>query len=286
MSRTLALIVVAALVALVAAPAQARPRDSAREIRALKTQLREARATIRSKSRALERRADALTDARNRLAQAAREIATLQTTVTTRTAERDQARQAARRPTELERAVTQVSREVTYAQMLDASWPREALVAHVAMNYVAGHVTAAAYGYLNAVSGTPPAATAESVLAAGAGICGHASLTYAAILHRFNIPVRSVQFYYPDNVNNHIAVEVYYGGGWHYYDPTWDAYYADGDDVLSITEARSRPDAQSLLPPGRCAVLALGRAPGGHGGAGWETDQATRVEIDSQPFPY
>ena len=69
-----------------------------------------------------------------------------------------------------------------------------------------------------------PLPTAESALATGSGICGNAALTFAAIVKRFNVLVGSVQFYYADGINNHIADEAYYGGAWHYYDPTWGAF--------------------------------------------------------------
>ena len=286
MKQLLAVALMAAIASLVAAPADARSPHATREIRQLKAQLRHAHASIRRKSRALERRSQELARARAGLAQAATQIAALEATLSRQTTECGQSLTAARGPTELVRAVTQVDREVTYVQLLNPSSSREALIAQSAMNYISGHVTAPAYGYLNVVAGTPPAAMAESVLQAGAGICGHAALTYAAILHRFNIPVRSVQFYYPDGVSNHIADEAYYDGDWHYYDPTWGAFYADGDDVLSITEARNRPDAQSLLRQYDTLFWRWVERRQGVPELGRETDPATRVEIDKQPFPY
>ena len=62
---------------------------------------------------------------------------------------------------------------------------REALIAHAAMSYVVGHVSAPAYGYMNGIQGVRPTPTGDGVLRAGAGICGHAALTFAAIVKRF-----------------------------------------------------------------------------------------------------
>src|SRR5919198_546420 len=138
----------------------------------------------------------------------------------------------------------QVRREVVHSEyvLTEAGVPyqHEAIVAQAALSYVVGHVSAPAYGYMNKTLGIRPQPTAEGVLTVGAGICGHAALTFAAIVKRFKIPVRSVQFYYADGVNNHIADEVFYAGAWHYFDPTWGAVYEDaGGHVLSIDEARA-----------------------------------------------
>jgi hypothetical protein len=225
------------------------------------------------------------------------QVGDLTASLTTRTAERDQAntqltalrRQIASQPSALTQAIEHVRREVVYSELTlqraGQSYSHGAIVAHAAMSYVVGHVSAPAYGYMNGLLGTRPKATANDVLDKGAGICGHAALTYAAIVKAFGLKVRSVQFYYADGVNNHITDEVHYDGAWHYYDPTWGAFYEDeSGHVLSITEARGHPDPQSLLRKDETLLWGwVWDRAGGHP-LGLETDPATRVELDRQPF--
>jgi hypothetical protein len=153
------------------------------------------------------------------------------------------------------------------------------------MGYVVGHVSAPVYGYMNEIMGVRPISTARGVLDAEAGICGHAALTFASIVKRFGLKVRSVQFYYGDN--NHIANEVFYDGEWHYYDPTFGAYYQDGTRVLSIEEARSHPNPSSLLRYNTTlfwySVASMADLTS-LTDFGMETDPATRVEVDQQLF--
>ncbi len=247
---------------------------------------------LRVRMRTLRRR---LAAQRSRAVALDRRAVDLERTLDTRTAERDDAvRQAALLrarasaiPSALERAVEQVRREVAYSQLVlrstDAAPSREALVAHAAMSYVVGHVTAPGYGYMNVIAGTRPTPTPNGVLEVGSGICGHAALTFAAIVKRFGLPVRSVQLWY-ENGSGHIAAEVFYDGAWHYYDPTFGAYYSVGGRVLSIGEARAHPEGRSLLRHDatlfwyRVALLA------GVDYLAGEPNAATRVEIDQQPF--
>lgn len=274
-----------------------------------------ARQNANSRIDRLERKVDRLEAKADRFQrrarQANRQLATKQAQVGALTAERDDARtalaamtrerdqanstatamrdQIAAEPTPLQVAVTHVDREVQYSERLlqqaGASYSREALIAHAAMSYVVGHVSAPAYGWMNEIDGSGLMPTANAVLAAGAGVCGHAALTFAAIVKRFGLEVRSVQFYY--DTSSHIANEVYYDGAWHFYDPTYGAYYTDDDHVLSMEDARSHPDPKSLLKFNRAllwyevAVL-----------AGFESstdleatlDPETLVEYDKQPF--
>ena len=251
-------------------------------------------AALESKVKSLKRRLHRERSAR----QAANvQIRGLTEQLTARTVERDRAAaraatlqaQIASRPSELARAVEQVRREVAHSeQVLESSgvaYTHEPIVAHAAMTYVVGHVSAPGYGYMNVTLGTHPLPTAESALATGSGICGNAALTFAAIVKRFNVPVRSVQFYYADGINNHIADEAYYGGAWHYYDPTWGAFYADAAGrVLSIDEARAHPDPRSLLKQDDTLLWRGVQTMAGVAPLGAETDPSTLVELDKQPF--
>jgi hypothetical protein len=227
--------------------------------------------------------------AENALATRTVERDTLSQQVATTTSERDAAQnQLAAIPTAFERAVSQIRGEVEYADLVirnqgGTSVPRGQLIAHAAMQYVVGHVSAPAYGYRNVFGGELPQFTAASVLETQAGICGHAALTFAAIVKRFRLPVRSVQFWYP-NGDGHIAAEVYYEGGWHYFDPTFGAYYRDGNEILSIEAARTRPDGRSLLEYDTTQFWYRTASIAGVEYLSAETEPSTRVEIDKQPF--
>ncbi len=138
----------------------------------------------------------------------------------------------------------QVSREVKYAQG-GVPYSRAQLIAEAAMDYVAGHVSDTAYGYLEIVHGKLPRSRANPTLGAQAGICTGAAVTFATIVHHFGLPVRSVDFYYDDPApedtpDGHVAVEVQYDGGWHFFDPTYGQFWTDsGGKVLSLSEVRA-----------------------------------------------
>ena len=191
-------------------------------------------------------------------------------------------------PTPLAVAEEQVRREVAYEERNGLPYSEGRLVAQAAMDYVVGHVSAAAYGYLT-VAGLPlPLANPQSVLAAQAGICGHAALTFAAIVKHFGYQVRSVQFYYDDpppysTPDSHIADEVFYDGSWHFFDPTFGVVWTDQatDGVVSITDARAglgteSKDAASFTNLAEDYFYGDGTA--------FETDPATTVVLDGQQF--
>jgi transglutaminase-like putative cysteine protease len=179
--------------------------------------------------------------------------ATLQAQVASLTKARDAAltqvaalqAQIAATPTPLAVAVEQVRREVAFAEQYGGGAPyaHGRLVAQAAMDYVVEHVSSTAYGYLEIFGEPLPASTPDAVLGSQAGICGHAALAYAAIVKRLGLPAQSAQFYYDDPGNvpdSHIAVEVLYDGGWHYYDPTFGVFFTDATgNVMSITDARA-----------------------------------------------
>ena len=150
---------------------------------------------------------------------------------------------ALRTPSPLAVANEQVRREVAYAQ--GVGYSRGQLVSEAALDYVAGHVSDAAYGYLELKHEKLPRPTANPTLRAQAGICTGAALTFAAIVHHFGLPVRSVNFYYDDPPPNrtpdgHVAVEVQYDGGWHFFDPTFGQFWTSSSgQVLSIADVRA-----------------------------------------------
>jgi hypothetical protein len=106
--------------------------------------------------------------------------------------------------------------------------------------------------------------------------CGNASFAFAGIAAHFGLPVRSVQFYY--GTDNHIAVETYYEGSWHYFDPTWGLIYGNG---LSITDARASANPQ---PHYDSTLLWKLTAPSSLTDISVLTAASTVVEIDKQPL--
>lgn len=198
-------------------------------------------------------------------------------------------------PTPLTVAVQQVQHEDAWAAGI---YPAGQLAAMSAMNYVVGHVSAAAYGYLEksslplqAVGGDTDAALANTVLAAQAGICGQAADTFAAILIQLGYQVRSVQFYWKlpaGTPDSHIAVEVFYGGGWHFFDPTFGLFWTGRKGgVLSIGGVRAGDGAEHRdfehKDMASFTNLIEDRWFNGND-TGFETAPATRVVLDAQTF--
>jgi hypothetical protein len=151
-------------------------------------------------------------------------------------------------PTELQRAITLVRDEVAYTKLVSQREGKPVdegyLISVAAMNYVVGHVTAGEYGFRHEIALLPLpspflATSAESALAMQAGICGTAAMTFRSIVIGLGLQVRSVQFYFPNEVDNHIADETFYNGAWHYFDPSWGLTFATGSDALSVADARS-----------------------------------------------
>lgn len=139
-------------------------------------------------------------------------------------------------------AFQQVQREVGWAMNADPRSQGE-LTALSAMDYVVGHVSAGAYGYLELNDLPLPNSEPDVILGTQAGICGHAAIAFADIMDHFGYSVRSVQFYWTlsdGTADSHIGVEVQYDGGWHYFDPTFGLYWTDpSGNVLSITDERA-----------------------------------------------
>jgi hypothetical protein len=194
--------------------------------------------------------------------------------------------QIAATPTPLAVAVEHVRREVAYAEYGGGiPYSHGRLVAQAAMDYVVEHVSPTAYGYLEIFGGQLPASNPDAVLGAQAGLCGGAALVFAAIVKRLGLGARSVQFYYddPDSTpDSHIAVEVSYDSGWHYFDPTFGVFFTDGTgNALSITDARagSGTEQKDELAFTNLVENTF------YGDDTWfETDPTTVVDIDKQPF--
>lgn len=211
-----------------------------------------------------------------------------------RTSERDAAlarvsslqAQLAAIPTPTAVALQQVQREVYWAQAVTDPHSAGALTSLSAMNYVAGHVSTGAYGYLE-LKGLPlPNSDPDVILGTQAGICGHAVIAFATIMEDLGYSVQSVQFYWtlPDGTpDSHIAVEVFYDGGWHYFDPTFGLYWTDASgNVLSITDERT---SVGIEHKDDVAFTNLIEDPWFAGDdTAFETDPATTVDIDADPL--
>jgi hypothetical protein len=264
----------------------------------------QALADLGAANTALAAASSARAAASNELAAANSQIGSLEAVVAERTAERDAAlrqsaslrAQLAAIPTPFAVAVEQVRREVAWAQhgTEGSTWAPHGpssyslgeVTALSALNYTVGHVSASAYGYLQITGGQLPIATPDSVLAAQAGFCGSAALTFAALVEHFGYEVRSVQFYFttpggaPDD---HIAVEVYYDGGWHYFDPTFGVFWTDtAGNVLSIADVRAGAGVEHTDAASFTNLLEDPWFDGDD--VAFETDPATVVELNQQPF--
>ncbi len=253
----------------------------------------------RNKAKASLRTArSSLQSSQKQLGAANQQIASLQALVTQRASERDAALQQAAAlqvelaavPQPLALAEEQVRREVGWAEYgykaNGTPYSDGRLIALAAMNYVVGHVSTGAYGYLEAFGGALPTSKPDSILGTQAGICGHAALTLAAIIQHFGYSVRSVQFYYttPDgSPDSHIAAEVFYDGGWHYFDPTFGVFWTEpAGGVLGITDTRAGGGTEHKDD---VSFTNLVEDPWFAGDdTAFETDQTTMVVIDGQSF--
>lgn len=118
------------------------------------------------------------------------------------------------------------------------------------MDYVVGHVSTGAYGYLEMVYDEPPGGhdlppydeAVNTILASQTGICVHAERAFAAIVRALGFRVRDIGFDFVDPggaPDSHSAAEVYYDGGWHFFDPTFGQFWTDdGGEVMPIAEVR------------------------------------------------
>lgn len=66
--------------------------------------------------------------------------------------------------------------------------------------------------------------------------CGQQSMFMADLALHFQIPYRYVHF------GNHVAIELFHGNKWKYYDPTGAVYFNQNGDRASFQELRARGD--------------------------------------------
>jgi hypothetical protein len=187
-------------------------------------------------------------------------------------------------PGQLARAVVEIRRRVEFAKgWIWGGFPDQSfLVCVAAMNHVVWSVNPFAWASRVANGEPLPSADAESALERQAGLCGHAAITYAAIVSAFELPVRPVQFYWRSSFGDrsHIACEVFYADAWHFFDPTWGVFYEQGGIVLGIESVRA--GAACTLRRDETLLYALI-------GDSWAdldclTDPTTRVEVAAYEF--
>lgn len=147
-------------------------------------------------------------------------------------------------------AVWRVLNEYTVAmpflQGSNTSYP----IALSVMNYVNGRVSSANYAYLLA-HGNPTGSDVEDILARQAGICQGAQLAFKQIGDQIGLRSRYVYVWYSRGtgpVGGHATIEVFYGAGWHMFDPTWGTFYRKPGDppdaVLGIVDVLNLTDDQ------------------------------------------
>lgn len=173
-------------------------------------------------------------------------------------------------------AVQQVRREVAYVQG-GVPYVAGQLIAQAAMDYVAGHVSDTAYGYLQLSGAALPPVRANAALAAQAGICGQAAVrsrrSSAGSASRLEASSSSTT----TRPQIRTSASRLYGGSWHFFDPTYGQFWTDASgDVLSISDVRAgagtlQKDVASFTNVFEDAV---------YGNDTWfETDPATKLVL-------
>jgi hypothetical protein len=130
---------------------------------------------------------------------------------------------------------------------------REFLYGIATMNHVQSRLSPLNYSILAKANKKLPRNT-EECLALEAGICGNQVQAFLALVKRFGIRARPVEFYLrgaiPAKNHSHICAEVFYDDDWHFFDVTWGTFYRrpDGkeDDLMSWREIRQAQDARDL----------------------------------------
>lgn len=181
-------------------------------------------------------------------------------------------------------AIAHVRAELAVAERREPDRDPAELAALTVTAYVVGHLSAQVHDARIAAGDDPPtwpqAAVVEDALRAGSGYCGAATLAALALYAALGVEARAVEAWYEEDglPIGHVTTEVRYGGAWHWYDPTWGAFYRDGGRVLSLLEAVT-------LPPDRLAGALVAndtmlRAQLDPGGMAFVASAPLRVTLD------
>ncbi|HKP12458.1 MAG TPA: transglutaminase-like domain-containing protein, partial [Blastocatellia bacterium] len=103
------------------------------------------------------------------------------------------------------------------------------------------------------------------ILETGSCYCGHLSAAMATLLVNGHYSVRQVNLTDGQSPpGTHVVVEVYYGGAWHLYDPTYGTVYRNSEGTIaSYEQLRLDPSAikeelfERLSPKQRRATVGL-----------------------------
>ncbi len=158
----------------------------------------------------------------------------------------------------LAKAIETIRKQVQWFGPNPEKYSREFLYGIATMNHVQSRISPLNYSILVKTNKKPPRDT-EECLALEAGICGNQVQAFLAIVKQFGIRARQVEFYLrgsiPAKNHSHICAEVFYAGGWHFFDVTWGTFYRipDGkeDDLMSWTEIQRANDARNLANTNR-----------------------------------
>jgi hypothetical protein len=153
----------------------------------------------------------------------------------------------------LTKAIDTIRKQVQWFGPNPEKYSRDFLYGLATMNHVQSRLSPLNYSILAKARKRPPRTT-EECLALEAGICGNQVQTFLAIIKQFGIRARPVEFYLrgsmPAKNNSHICIELFYNGGWRFFDVTWGTFYRrrDGkaDDLMSWEEIRQANDARSM----------------------------------------
>ncbi len=118
-----------------------------------------------------------------------------------------------------------------------------------AMDYVQNTLSTGRFRLLSRTRQLPDPLNAERCLLLRAGSCGNHVETFDKVLSRceFSVKRRGVEFFLHDETNgnnsSHVAAEVYYKGGWRFFDVICGTFFVrrgatTQDDLLSVTEIR------------------------------------------------
>jgi hypothetical protein len=139
-----------------------------------------------------------------------------------------------------------------YSAEADKTHYFAAFAALEALNISQMMLSSARYGFRAEVSNyrLAPKDLAEC-LGNWLGICGNHVEFFLHIMHELGLKARPLQFYYEvrGRRHSHIAAEVFYAGGWRYFDVTWGAVFPSGRHLLfhSYAEIKAQRDAKPAV---------------------------------------
>jgi hypothetical protein len=106
------------------------------------------------------------------------------------------------------------------------------------MRWAHFNISVARYGYLSHVRQRPPRRLQlRDAIRLRAGLCQSISEMMVSILSALDVPARTVSMYWSTEHGedrNHVGAEAYWLSAWHFFDPTWEVYFAAPDDPFEV----------------------------------------------------